>query len=108
MITLSLLLLLNLSPQAGTADDAALKVEDARFSAMVKGDAAKLDELLDPTLTYHHSTGAAQTKDEFLKAIREGALKYKSIEVVERKVRWMGSVAVITGTFHFQALNNGE
>ena len=106
---LTLLLALTLATQATAKDDAPIvAAQDARFAAMVKGDAAYLESALDSSLTYHHSTGAAQTKAEFMGAIREGTLKYKAIEVVERSVRRIGPVAIITGVFHFQALNNAQ
>ena len=106
---LTLLLVLALNAQAVASDDAPVTAaQDARFAAMVKGDAAYLEKALDPSLTYHHSTGSAQSKAEFMGAIRQGALKYKAIDVVERRVRRMGTVAIITGVFRLQAQNNGQ
>ena len=109
MLTLLLALALTLNTQAVATDEApVLAAQDARFAAMVKGDAAYLETALDPSLTYHHSSGSAQTKAEFMGSIRAGALKYKAIDVIERKVRRVGSVAIITGVFRLQATNNGE
>jgi hypothetical protein len=106
---LTLLLSFALDTQALARDEAPIvAAQDARFAAMVKGDAAYLETVLDPSLTYHHSTGAAQSRAEFLAAIREGALKYTAIDMVERRVRRVGSVAIITGIFRFRALNNGQ
>ena len=106
---LTLLLSFVIDSQALARDEASIvAAQDARFAAMVKGDAAYLETVLDPSLTYHHSTGAAQSRTEFLGAIREGALKYKMIDVVERHVRRVGSVAIITGIFRFQALNKEQ
>ena len=106
---LTLLLALALDTQALAKDDAPIAAaQDARFAAMVKGDMGHLDTALDPSLTYHHSTGAAQSKAEFLGAIREGSLKYKAIEVMERRVRRIGAIAIVTGIFTFQALSNGQ
>ena len=106
---LTLLLALTLDTQAAAKDDArATAAQDARFAAMVKGDAAYLETALDAALTYHHSSGSAQTRAEFLGAIRAGSLKYKSIEAIERKVRRFGSLVVITGIIRVQAFNNGE
>ena len=106
---LTLLLALALDFQAAARDEApVLAAQDARFAAMVKGDVAYLDTALDPSLTYHHSTGAAQSKAEFLGAIRQGALKYKAIDVMERRVRRIGPTAIVTGVFRFQAFSNGQ
>ncbi|MBX7183818.1 MAG: nuclear transport factor 2 family protein [Vicinamibacteria bacterium] len=106
---LTLLLALALEAQAPVKDEAQITAaQDARFAAMVKGDAAYLETALDPSLTYHHSTGSAQNKTEFMAAIRAGALKYKALDIVERKVRRIGPIAIITGVFRLQATNNGE
>lgn len=103
-----LILLLALALQASpTAKDnaTAFAAQDARFSAMVKGDAAYLETALDPSLTYQHSTGAYQSKADFVGAIRSGALKYKAIEVIERQARHFGPVVIITGIVRVQASN---
>lgn len=106
---LTLLLAFALDTQAPARDEAAiLAARNARFAAMVKGDASYLETALDPSLTYHHSSGSAQTRAEFLGSIRAGALKYKALDVIERKVRRVGSIAIITGIFRLQATNNGE
>ena len=106
---LTLLLAFALQTQAPARDEAAiLAAQDARFAAMVKGDASYLETALDPSLTYHHSSGSAQTKAEFMGSIRAGVLKYKAIDIIERKVRRVGPIAIITGIFRLQATNNGE
>ena len=106
---LTLLLALAIETQAPAKDEAQITAaQDARFAAMVKGDAAYFETALDPSLTYHHSSGAAQTKAEFMASIRAGALKYKALDIVERKVRRVGAIAIITGIFRLQATNNGE
>lgn len=107
MVTLpTLLLVLSLQADApAKGDAAATAAQDARFAAMIKGDAAYLDTALDPSLTYQHSTGAYQSKAEFVEAIRTGALKYKGIDVLQRQVRHFGTVVIITGMIRVQAVN---
>lgn len=102
MLSLFLALALGASGDAA-ADTAAIAAQDARLSAMLRGDAAFLESALDPSLTYQHSTGAYQSKTDFVEAIRKGTLKYQVLEVVERKVRHFGSVAIITGILRVQA-----
>lgn len=101
---LSLFLALTLAAAGDTAADAAATAaQDARLSAMLRGDAAFLESALDPSLTYQHSTGAYQSKTDFVEAIRKGTLKYQVLEVMERKVRHFGPVAIITGILRMQA-----
>ncbi|MEO8500388.1 MAG: nuclear transport factor 2 family protein [Vicinamibacteria bacterium] len=106
---LTLLLAFALDAQVVAKDDTqATAAQDARFAAMVKGNADYLDAALDASLTYQHSNGSAQTKAEFLGAIRAGALKYKGLEAIERRVRRFGSVVIITGVIRLQAMSDGE
>lgn len=106
---LTLLLALALDTQALAQDEAPIiAAQDARFAAMVRGDAGYLETALDPLLTYHHSSGSAQSKAEFMASFRAGSLKYKALDVIERRVRRIGPVAIITGIFRLQAANNGE
>ena len=102
MLTLLLTLALA-APLDPTADTAAFLAQDARLSAMIRGDAAFLESALDPSLTYQHSTGTYQSKTDFIDAIRKGTLKYQVLDVVERKVRHFGPVAIITGILRVQA-----
>jgi hypothetical protein len=105
-IMFTLLLVLSLQAEApAKGDAAALAAQDARFTAMVRADVAHLETALDESLTYQHSTGAYQSKAEFVDAIRTGALKYKAIDVIERQVRHFGTVVIITGMIRVQAVN---
>ena len=105
-IMFTLLLVLGLQAEApATADPVATAAQDARFAAMIKADATYLETALDASLTYQHSTGATQSKTEFVEAIRTGALKYKAIDVLERQVRHFGTVVIITGMIRLQAVN---
>ena len=103
---LVLLLSFGLLAQEASADAstaAAFAAQDARFKAMVTADASFLESALDATLTYQHSTGSAQTKAEFIQSIRTGGLKYKAIDVLERRARRFGAIVIITGTYRLQA-----
>jgi hypothetical protein len=86
------------SAQASTAaETAVLKADSDRFVAMLKADVAALEKLLAADLSYAHSSGAVQTKDEFVNDLKTGTLKYVSIEPRDQKVRVYGTVAVVTG-----------
>lgn len=106
MLTLFLAIALA-APTDAAADTAAFAAQDARLSAMVRGDVSFLESALDESLTYQHSTGTAQSKTEFIEAIRRGALKYRLLDIVERKARHFGPVTVITGILRLQA-GNGD
>src|SRR6266568_3102880 len=89
------------------AEVAVLKREEARLQAMVKADLAALDDVLADDLSYIHSSGSADSKREFIDAIRMGRLKYKQLDREGVAVRVYGDVAVLTGRGRFQ-VRSGE
>lgn len=94
------------APTGAPADTAAFTAQDARLAAMIRGDASFLESALDESLTYQHSTGTSQSKTEFIEAIRAGTLKYRLLDIVERKARHFGPVTIITGILRLQAAND--
>lgn len=87
------------TPEQAPPDDLAA-VHARRFEAMVGGDLDALRELLADDLTYSHSNGKVETKDEFLAALESGALRYLEIASAgESVIRRYGdgTVGVITG-----------
>src|SRR5947208_2406410 len=71
--------------------------ERQRFEAMMKQDVAALDTLLDDDLTYVHTGGDLQSRDEFLDMIKKQTLVYESIAPSEVRVRVYDGLAVATG-----------
>ncbi len=80
-----------------TAEHEVRTAERQRFDAMMKQDVAALDTLLDEDLTYVHTDGAMQSKEEFIELIRSRRLVYESIEPSELHVRVYDSAAIVTG-----------
>jgi hypothetical protein len=100
--------LLALGVGAQAADAPALEADRARFEAQVKGDVAALDKLLATDLTYVHSSGVVETKDEFVGAIRSGKYKYKSIVPEGVTVRAHGDTAVVHGKATIDVVSSGR
>jgi hypothetical protein len=90
------------------ADAPALENDRARFEAQVKGDVAALDKLLASDLTYVHSSGVVETKDEFVGAIKSGKYKYKSIVPEGVTVRSYGDTAVVQGKATIDVVSSGR
>ena len=65
--------------------------------ALVKVDTARVDELWTPDFMYIHSSGAQQTKTQFLEDIRTGRRKYYSITPGDMQARFYGSTAIVIG-----------
>jgi len=85
-------------PAKDNAREAALRAaEIARFEANVKADTAALDKLLAEDLAYTHSTGALETKSQFIASLTNGATDYVSMEPAIESLRVIGNVGLIRG-----------
>ena len=84
------------------------KADRARFAAAISADVAALGELLAPELSYVHSGGNLETKDEYIEAIRSGKYKYKKIDLEGVRVREYGDTAVVTGKATIDLTSSGN
>jgi ketosteroid isomerase-like protein len=76
---------------------AVLAAEDRRYRAMQDADLATLDELCADALSYAHSSGVRDTKDEYLGKIRSGYYVYRRIDHPVERVEVMGDTAIVVG-----------
>jgi ketosteroid isomerase-like protein len=93
------LLLFAASVSLSAADPKAdvLAAMESWKQAVLKKDAAALDRLLHPDLTYSHSDGKTQTKADILKALPNT----QSITFGESSVRVYGNAALVKGPVEF-------
>ena len=89
-------LLLSGSSVAEASDEAAVaeSVEILR-KGQLEADKAKLDQVTAPQVSYGHSDGRVETKDQFITAVLNRKQKVKSIEFPELKVSVVGNSAVV-------------
>ena len=76
---------------------AVLAAEDRRYRAMTDADLATLDALCAEELSYAHSSGARDTKDEYLGKLRSGYYVYRRIDHPVERVAVVGDTAVVVG-----------
>jgi ketosteroid isomerase-like protein len=88
--------------------DAVRAAELKRFEVMTKGDLAALTKILADDLTYTHSTGTLDNKEQFLESLRSGRVRYQSIEPGELQVRAYGNSAVINGRAKLVVISDGQ
>ena len=62
-------------------------LERQRFEAQVKGDYAFLEKIFADDLLYVHSSGKTDSKETYIKSIKEGKSVYSKIDVEEITVR---------------------
>ena len=79
------------------AEKDVLAAMDAWKQATMKKDAAALDKLLHPDLTYSHSSAANQTKDEVIKSVTTGKATVEGITFSDTTVRVYGNTALVKG-----------
>ena len=92
---------------ARKAEEEIRKAESDRFTAMLKGDAATLEKLLAPELSYTHGDGRVVDKAQFIAELKAGDFKYESIESTDVKVRVFGDTAIVTGGAGMRVVNKG-
>jgi ketosteroid isomerase-like protein len=93
---------------AGTTALAVRRAEDARYQAMMAGDVAALDRLLDPELVYTHSSATADSKSRYIEGVRSGLWKYRKIDRSEENIVVRDGVALVFNRVRIDIDVNGE
>ena len=84
------------------------QLESRRFQAMIEADTAALDTILADDLTYTHTSGWVDTKEQFIGWLESGELNYESISTDSVRVRVYAAVAVVTGQAAVKIKVNGQ
>lgn len=112
MVFRTLLLTLLAIPSALAADaktvEAVKAADRAWADATIKGDAARLRDLLAEDLTYTHSSGETDTKKVYIDNLA-GARKYHKIdyESLEARLYSGGNTAVVNAVARFETSQKG-
>ena len=99
MRVLFIALALSLSILNASAQDKKVKEVEETVSALrqaiLDGDSAKLDQLTDSGLTYGHSLGKLENKQQFIHALASGESDFKTLELTDQTVVVRGKTAVV-------------
>ncbi len=87
---------------------AVLQTEFECDRALMQGDIARLEHLVYDGATRTDPSGAMTDKAQWIGTVREGRVKYVSIEREDMKVRIFGGVAVVTGIVDIKWQSNGR
>jgi hypothetical protein len=87
--------------------DAVLAAEDRRYRAMQEADLATLDEVCADQLSYAHSSGARDTKGEYLGKVRSRYYVYLRIDHPVERVEVVGDTAIVVGRMTADLLVRG-
>jgi uncharacterized protein (TIGR02246 family) len=89
--------------------DAVRQREQQRVDALVAGDIEKAAAMMSPSLTYSHSNGTVNTKDEFMASLRSKQTVYKSVKHGDIAVRFPSpDVAILNGVSDFVVAIGGQ
>jgi ketosteroid isomerase-like protein len=105
---LLLLLVLSGTARAETPEEEVRAADARRITAVVDGDTAALSSFLADDLTYTHTTGQVENKEQFLAGISSGKLDYQSIQPSEVQVRVYATTAVMTGRAEMKVNAQGK
>jgi hypothetical protein len=87
---------------------AVLAAEDRRYRAMQEADLATLDEVCADELSYAHSSGARDTKGEYLGKVRSRYYVYLRIDHPVERVEVVGDTAIVVGRMTADLLVRGS
>jgi ketosteroid isomerase-like protein len=93
------------APAADEQDVA--KAVDKMTQAMLHKDTKALAALTSDNVTYGHSSGKIQNKDEFIADIETGRSGFKTLQMLNQKIIMDGDVALVRNHFSAQAVNSG-
>ena len=85
-----------------------LRREDERYAAMLAKDVAALELLLDEQLVYMHSSGVADSKESYIRGLREGVWDYQRIGRTDQTVKVSGDTAVVFNRIAISIKVRGE
>ncbi len=93
---------------AGAGEDEIQQAEKGWAAAVTTRDFAALDKILGDQLIYAHSTGAIESKGEYLSRLQSGAQKYDTIQHETTTVRMYGGSAVAHSKARMTGTSNGQ
>jgi ketosteroid isomerase-like protein len=81
-----------------SAEKEVLGAIDTWRNSVMKRDRAAMDKVLHPDLTYAHSNGSVETKEQQMKHMLESSVDYVAIPTADTKVHLHGNNFALTPT----------
>ena len=94
------------APSADEQDVA--KAVDKMTQAMLHKDIAGLKALTSDNVTYGHSSGKVQNKEEFIADIETGRSGFNTLEMKNQTINMNGDTALVRNHFSAEAVNSGK
>jgi ketosteroid isomerase-like protein len=91
---------------AQSGEEAAVaRAVDALARAMIAADGAQLEAVTAPELSYGHSSGRTENRQQFVDSLMSGNMVPRSIDLTERHVIIVGDNAIARHNFTASAVN---
>jgi ketosteroid isomerase-like protein len=85
------------------------QLEESWRDAVMKANSAEMDKLLADDFLGITAFGTVQTKEQTLTSLRDGRMKFTTLEISDRKVRFYGTTALVTSVADVQgSTSEGE
>jgi len=84
------------------------KAEKSWAAAVVARDLAALEHIFHDQLIYAHSSGAVESKGEYIARLRTGAQKYDAIEFQDINLRMHGDAAIVHAHVRMKGQSNNR
>ncbi len=108
-IWLSMLLAVSFFVQAQSAEEARVsKAVEALREAMLKADSAQLSALTAEKLSYGHSSGLIENKQEFINKLTSGRSRFLTMEISDVTIAVSKQVAIVRHTLQGKTMDNGQ
>jgi len=88
--------------------ESAHAAEDARFEAMTAGAHDALEQMLDESLSYIHTSGNVESKALFMTRLRNGHRRFVSIKVLDRRLFLGNGVFSFCGSLDMEVFLEGK
>jgi ketosteroid isomerase-like protein len=96
------------APNEAAGKQQILDLEQERNRAIVKGDAAALEQMTSDDYTFITLRGELRTKAEIVQGFRSGSFHYDNRRISDLNVRMYGDTAVVTGRSVQTGRENGK
>jgi hypothetical protein len=91
-----------------SAEHAVAAVEQRRIDALLAGDVATLDAIIDEHCSHVESNGVSRSKGDFLADVARREFSFDLFEIDENDIRVFGDTAVVAGRYRNVARLRGE
>jgi hypothetical protein len=90
------------------SENEVMKAELARYEAQTGNDFMAMERIIGDDLVYIHSSALRDDKASYIAALRSGTVKYRTMRMLESKIRIYDCLAIMTGTARFEVTVKGD